>query len=200
MQKNFEELTLKEYNDILASKAPTPGGGSALCQVAVAACSLVEMAINVTTAKLDPDEENYTYLNGQREAVARAKKALYRLSNDDAAVFQRIADGFKLPKTTEEEKKSRACQLQKAYHRAALVPLDVMGLCRELIRITTVRIAPLLGKYVASDCTIAVDLLRAVARNSMLNVRANAELINDASLGASLVDQGMRILAETEKL
>lgn len=196
MQKNFEELTIKEYNELLGSRAPAPGGGSALCQVAVVACSLIEMAVNITVAKLDPGDENCVYLLSQREFVLRAKRGLCKLSNDDARAFGRIAEGLKLPKATDEQRASRHSELQKAYHKAALVPLDVMALCRELVKIATVRIAPLLSKYVASDCTIAIDLLRTVARNSMHNVTANANLIEDGTLAANLTRQGAQILAE----
>ncbi len=192
----FEELSLKEYNDLLGSKAPAPGGGSALAQVAAMACSLIEMAINVTTAKMSPENANFAYLITQRDFVLRAKKGLYKLSNDDAAAFQRIVNGLGMPKQTEQEAKTRASELQKAYHKAALIPLDVMGLCRECIRICNVRILPLLNKYVSSDCVIAVDLLRSVARNSMLNVRANTALIVDSTLAASLNRQGEQILSE----
>lgn len=193
----FEELTLKKYNEILSSNAPTPGGGSALCQVGALACSLIEMAINVTVAKLPEDDK--TYLLGQRDVTARAKRAFFKLSNDDAAAFERIVNALRMPKLTDEDKTTRNYELQKAYHRAALVPLDVMNLCRELVRMATVRIQPLLGKYVASDCTIAVDLLKAVAKNSMLNVRANTTLIADKELAANLDRQGNAILAEVER-
>lgn len=198
MQK-FEEMTLTEYNDLLSSRAPTPGGGSALCQVGAIACSLVEMALNVTTAKLDTQEENFVYLSAQRETVARAKRALYRLSEEDAAAFRQIADNLKLPKSTAEEQKTRRAQLQKAYHRAALVPLDVMALCRELLTLAEVRVAPLLNEYVASDCTIAADLLRSVVRGSALNVHANTALIQNADLASSLNAKCAQLLVAADK-
>ena len=47
----FEKMTLQQYNEVLASKEPTPGGGSALAVVGTIACSLVEMAINITLDK-----------------------------------------------------------------------------------------------------------------------------------------------------
>lgn len=193
-------MTLQEYNNVLGSNAPAPGGGSALCQVGVLACSLIEMTVNVTVSKSGFDKENGRYLLNQLENVLRAKRALYRLSNDDAAAFRKITEGFKLPKITEEDKKTRAAELQKAYHRAALIPLDVINLCRELVRIATVRIAPLLGRYIASDCTIAVDLLKAVAKNSLHNVYANTALIKDEELARSLNRQGEQAVAETEAL
>ena len=196
----FEKLTIEQYNDILASKAPTPGGGSALATIGAVACSLIEMAINVTTAKLAESEENYAYLCSQREVITRAKKALYKLSNDDAQVFEKIIETLRLPKTTPDEQKRRSQELQKAYHRAALVPLDVMSLCREILKLSKVRIMPHLSKYVSSDCVIAMDLCKTVAKSSLVNVNANTSLITDPILKNSLDNQAAEILREIENL
>lgn len=199
-EKMFENLTIEEYNGILASKAPTPGGGSALAQVAAIACSLAEMAINVTTAKLAETDENYVYLRSQGEVIARAKRALYKLSNDDAQAFERIVEALRLPKTTADEQKRRSNELQKAYHRAALVPIDVMGLCREILRLSKVRILPYLSKYVSSDCVIAMDLCKTVAKSCLVNVHANTALISDPTLKNSLEKQATAILDEINKI
>ena len=191
----FEKLTIEEYNKILASNAPTPGGGSALSTVGTIACSLVEMAINVTLTK-PTDSEVTEHLNRQLDVVARAKRAFYKLSNEDAAAFQRIIDCLRLPKATEEEKSVRTRELQKAYHRAAIVPLDVMNICREIIRLCNVRVMPYLNKYVSTDCTIAVDLCKTIAKNSLVNVHANTSLIADPTLKATLEKQGAEILRD----
>ena len=196
----FEKLTIEQYNETLASKAPTPGGGSALAQVGAIACSLVEMAINVTTAKMSETDENYAYLNSQGEVIARAKRALYKLSNDDAQAFERIIETLRLPKSTHEEQKHRAQELQKAYHRAALVPLDVMGLCREILKLSQTRVMPYLSKYVSSDCVIAMDLCKSIATNCAVNVHANTALITDSALKNSLEKQATEIIKEIENI
>lgn len=196
----LEKLTIEEYNEILASKAPTPGGGSALATVGTIACSLVEMAINVTTAKMSETDENYAYLRSQGEVIARAKKALYKLSNDDAQAFERIIETLHLPKSTPEEQKHRAQELQKSYHRAALVPLDVMGLCREILKLSKMRVMPYLSKYVSSDCAIAMDLCKSIAKNCIVNVHANTALISDPTLKASLEKQAAEIFKEVENI
>ena len=195
----FEKLTIEEYNRILASAAPTPGGGSALAQVGTVACSLVEMAINVTLSK-PTDTETVEYLNRQLEVAARAKKAFYKLSNDDASAFQRIIDTLRLPKDTEEEKKTRSRELQKAYHRAAIVPLDVMNICREILKLCKIRVMPYLSKYVKTDCVIAIDLCNTVAKSCLVNVHANTSLITDTVLRNTLEKQGTDILQDIEKM
>ena len=195
----FEDLTIRQYNDILASKAPTPGGGSALAQVGAVACSLVEMAINVTLSKMTAGED-YDYLKSQCDVAMRAKKTMYKLSNDDAQAFEKIIVALHMPQSTDEEKKRRSQQLQKAYHRAAIVPLDLMALCREILRLAKVRVMPNLSKYVSSDCVIAIDLLKNIATNSLVNVRANTTLIVDPTLQSTLDRQAMEILNEIEKI
>ena len=185
----FEELTIRKYNEMLASKAPTPGGGSALAEVAAIACSLTEMAINVTMTKLDESSETYDYLQREVKAVNRAKTALYRLANNDAAAFEQIVASKKLPKSTQEEVKHRENALQKAYHNAALVPLDVMRLCSDLLSRSEWRILPHLSKYVSSDCVIAIDLYKAIIRNCRVNVYANTSFITSPDLKALLERQ-----------
>ena len=69
----FEKMTLQQYNEVLASKEPTPGGGSALAVVGTIACSLVEMAINITLPKTETDEFTVALLNDGARFVGRAK-------------------------------------------------------------------------------------------------------------------------------
>ncbi len=83
----FEKMTLEEYNSVLADKAPTPGGGSALAVVGTIACSLVEMAIAVSLTKLGDCEEADS-LKSNKSFFAHAKKRLYCLSDEDAAAFR----------------------------------------------------------------------------------------------------------------
>ena len=54
-------MTIEQYNQILASDAPTPGGGSALALVGACGCSLIKMAVEITLNRLqqkdiDPDD------------------------------------------------------------------------------------------------------------------------------------------------
>lgn len=190
----FEKLTIEKYNEILASKAPAPGGGSALAMIGASACSLVEMAINVTCAKLDASSETYAYLQSELKVVERAKTALYRLSNDDSKAFEQIIASLKLPKSTHGEEKERESAMQKAYHNAALVPLDVMRICSDLLTRCELRILPHLSKYVSSDCVIAIDLYKAIVRNSKVNVYANTSYITSPDLKALLERQCEEIM------
>lgn len=190
----FEKMTLEDYNKVLGSSAPAPGGGSALAVVGAIACSLVEMSINVTLTKLDKEADNFAYLENSRNFFGRAKQSLHRLADEDARAFRNIIDCMHLPQDTAELNASRQRELQKAYHKAALVPLDVMRICKECYSVSKTRVYSLLYKYVASDCKIGMDLFRNIVENSMENVYANTSLISDVALKEMLEKQGKDLL------
>lgn len=195
----FEQMTIEKYCEVLSGEAPTPGGGSALAIVGAEACSLVEMAINVTLAKMPRDDDNYNYLQSELSTCERAKKCLFKLSNDDATAYGKIVEARKLPKNTEEETKLRASELQKAYHKATLVPLEVMELCKSVLQRASARVLSRLSKYVASDCEIGISLLKTAVNYSVKNVYANTALIKDAELKTRLENQAKQIIADIEK-
>lgn len=195
----FENLTLSQFDEILASKAPTPGGGSALAVVGTVACSLVEMAVNVTLAKQRFDEFDEQKLTESISFFKRSRARLFQLAEDDSKAFRAILDCKHLPQDTPQQKSLRESELQKAYHRAALVPLDVMRLCAQALKTAQKKIFPLLYKYVASDCKIGIDLFKNIIENSMETVRANTCLIADNELAAMLEKQGTEIAAEAAK-
>lgn len=195
----FEQMTIEKYCEVLSSQAPTPGGGSALAVVGAEACSLIEMAINVTLSKMPEADENYAYLKGELMTAARAKKCLFKLSNDDAEVYGNIVSARKLPKNTDEEVKTRTATLQKAFHKATLVPLDVMQLSCDVLKRASNRVLPRLSKWVASDCEIGISLLKTVVNYSVKNVYANTCFIHDNDLKTRLEKQAQAIIGDVAK-
>ena len=153
---------------------------------------LVEMSINVTNTKT-PAEQWQSHGN----FFAKARQKFLRLSDEDAQAFRHILDCMHMPKDTQDQQLARQRELQKAYHRAALVPLDVMNAC--LNALTRARlILKEVYAYVASDCVIGIDLLRQAAENSAENVYANTCLIKDEQLRNSLENQAKQVLSQVK--
>lgn len=195
----FEQMTIDNYCEVLASNAPAPGGGSALAIVGAEACALIEMAINVTLDKLPQTDINYDYLKGELATCTRARKHLYLLSNDDAEAYGKIVEARKLPKNSEAEIKVRTATLQKAFHKATLVPLELMQLCLSVLQRASTRVLARLSKWVASDCEIGISLLKTVVNFSVKNVYGNTCFIHDESLKHSLEKQAQTALDEAAK-
>lgn len=190
----FEKMTIENYCETLGSKAPAPGGGSALAVIGAEACALIEMSINVTAERLSADDEKYSYLQDELLSVKRASKHLFKLGNDDAEAYENIVRARKLPKNTEEETKARTTAMQKAFHKATLVPLNVMGLCLDVMKRANLRVLPNVSKYVVSDCEIGASLLKTVIEFSVKNVYANTCFIRDETLKKTLEKQAEDIL------
>ncbi len=177
----FKDNSIEQYNNLLASKAATPGGGSALPLVATYACSLAEMAANVTLSKYGEDYDYAEQLHSAVKLLQMSKNKLYMLADDDSAAFDNIIAAMRLPKETEQQVAWRKAALQKQYHKAALVPLEVMQLCRRALDCVE-KAMPYMYKYVASDAVIGASLLKSVIVNSKHNVEANTSLIADDNL------------------
>ena len=172
-------MSIKKYNEILASKAPTPGGGNALAMVGAMACSLCQMAIEVTLTKGEND-----YLANMLPTLKRCIAKLQDLAEDDSVAFDRIIAVSRQVRAGELEKSA----LQKEYHKAALVPLEVMQVCKRALDVAKFS-KPHLYKYVATDCYIGIDLLKVVIKDSTHNVYANTCLLTDETLKHSLEKQ-----------
>ena len=175
----FRKLTIEQYNEILSSKAPTPGGGSALAMVGAMACSLCQMAVEVTLTKGKNE-----YLANSLSTFKRCIDKLQDLAQDDSTAFEKILAVSRQVRSGEVDKSA----LQKEYHKSALVPIEVMQVCKRALDLAE-NTKPYLYKYVASDCYIGVDLLKVVIKNSLHNVYANTGLIVDETLKHSLEKQ-----------
>ncbi|MCM1195153.1 MAG: cyclodeaminase/cyclohydrolase family protein, partial [Firmicutes bacterium] len=141
-------------------------------------------------------DEQYGYLIAELNSCNRARKCFYKLSDDDAAAYGEIVEARKLPKTNEEETKIRASAMQKAFHRATLVPLDVMKLSCDVLHRAENRILRNVSKYVVSDCEIGISLLKTAITHSVKNVYANTVYIRDEKLKAQLENQAKTVLAQ----
>ena len=181
----YKQMSIEKYNEILSSKAPTPGGGNALAMVGAMACSLCQMAVEVTLTKGENE-----YLLNCLPTLKRCVAKLQDLAEEDSVAFDRIIAVSRKVRAGELEKSA----LQKEYHKAALVPLEVMQVCKRALDVAE-QSKPYLYKYVATDCYIGIDLLEVVIKDSTHNVYANTCLIVDETLKHSLEKQAEDLIA-----
>lgn len=171
----LENLSLQQYTDQLASKASTPGGGSALAVVAGHACALVEMALNVTHNRCQKLGQDRPELLDVAQEFCKMRQTCFVLSEQDVATFKAVLQCNKMPAKTDEQKRRKQQCLQQCYVEASQVPLQLMQLCHKAIATPL----PPLYKYVQSDADIGNDLFKCVLKNSIHNVFANTCLLCD---------------------
>ncbi|WNJ21157.1 glutamate formimidoyltransferase [Pontibacter sp. G13] len=124
-ERQLTDLDQREFNNLLASDAPAPGGGSVAALVGALGASLGAMVANLSGNKRGWDhrtaEFNPYAIQGQQ-----LKDELLFLVNEDTAAFNKVMEAFKLPKKSEADQAARKQAIEDASKYAALVPFRVM--------------------------------------------------------------------------
>ncbi len=173
----IKDDSVQTFLDQLASKASTPGGGSAAAIMGAMAAALASMVANLTVGK-----KNYENVQGDMEKMLRQTEdlrgKLTDMINADVEVFDKVMAAYGMPKESDEEKNQRSNAIQTALKEATDVPLECAKLCAEVIRLCE----PMAEKgntNVISDAGVAVVAGYAALRSAALNVYINVGNIKD---------------------
>lgn len=173
----IKDQSIQVFLNELASKASTPGGGSAAAIMGAMGAALVSMVCNLTIGKknyTDVEEELKTVLS-QAEGL---RERLMGMIQADVDVFDQVMSAYGLPKETEEEKAKRSEAIQLALKTATEVPLECARVCAEVIQLSRI-VAQKGNLNVISDAGVAVLAAYAALRSAALNVYINAKNIKD---------------------
>ena len=124
-QKRLIDLTLSDFADETAGESMAPGGGSISAYVGVLGVSLGTMVANLSAHKPGWDENWETYSMWAEKGQLYQGKLL-ALVDEDTQAFNKIIEGFRLPKNSKAEKMVRSQAIEAATIYATKVPLEVM--------------------------------------------------------------------------
>lgn len=191
------ELSIREFSKVLGSDAPAPGGGSVAALSGALGADLVAMVCSLSIGK--PDYEPYrTELADTLEHARALSKSLLDRVDRDTEAFNGVMAAFKLPKTTDEEKKIRAEAIQKGYREAVQSPLGIARECLDVLNLA----ARLPGKSNAnalSDLGVASQQAYAGLEGAVMNVNINLPSIKDEGFRAETAAEVSSLLAEGRK-
>ena len=180
----FRDQTIDAFMQELSSKAPIPGGGGASALVGALSASLTHMvgALTVGKPKYAAVEAEMVELLKQAEALTNRFLALM---DEDAAAFEPLAQAYRLPKETEEEKASKAVRMEAALKSAVQPPLAIMETCEQALPL--IAFCAEKGSVVAvSDAGVAASLCRAALEGASLNVFINTQGMQDKAYAEML--------------
>lgn len=173
----IKDQSVQTFLDQLASKASTPGGGSAAAIMGAMGAALVSMVCNLTIGK-----KGYEQVEADLKAALSRAEALRAELTDmiraDVEVFNQVMAAYGLPKDTDQQKSKRAEVIQKALKAATDVPLGCARACARVIDLCK-PVAEQGNKNVISDAGVAVLAAQAALRSAALNVYINAPGIKD---------------------
>lgn len=180
-EKNDDKLvsmSVADFTDETASESPAPGGGTISACVGAMGVALGTMVANLSSHKKGWDDRWKEFSDWAEKGQA-IKKQLLHLADEDTRAFNRIMDGFSMPKSTEEEKKHRADAIESATRYAIEVPLQVMRLSLDSMEVIEA-MAEMGNPNSISDAGVGILCARTAVIGAYLNVKINAGGLKDA--------------------
>ena len=188
------ECNCNEFSERLASHSPTPGGGSAAAMIGSYGAALCAMVAEYTIGR----EKYSDYEELMKETLLRAnnlREEFLAAVDADAEAYNAVGVVLSMPKSTDDEKSSRKQAMQEALKKAALVPLKVMALSLEALKVTKKAVG-MSNTNVASDLGVAAVSLRAAMCGAWLNVMINLSSIKDEAFVTQYRAEGEALMAE----
>ena len=188
------EMTITAFNDILASDAPAPGGGSAAALEGAVGVALTNMVASLTLGKKKYAE--YQELMEELIGEASGLRAQFiDVIDRDTESFNSVSAVFSMPKETDEEKAARKEAMQAALKTCTYTPYDMMRFALAGLELTK----KALGKSnssAASDLGVAALSLKAAVQGAWLNILINISGIEDQEFVEEYRKKGNEILAK----
>lgn len=173
----IKNKSIQLFLDELASKAPTPGGGSAAAVMGAQSAALTSMVCNLTVGKpkFAEVETEMQVLLQKSEAL---REQLTGMIKADVDVFNRLMATYALPKATEEQQSARSAAIQNALREATEIPLECARACAAAIQLSGIA-ADKGNPAAVSDAGAAVMSGYSGLKSAALNVYINTASLKD---------------------
>ena len=190
-QDKLVNLSLQEFANETASESPAPGGGSIAAYMGSLGISLATMVANLSAHKKGWDKR-WKEFSDWAEKGQKIKDELLYLVDEDTNAFNKIMEAFSLPKSSEQEVKTRSEAIQNATKYATEVPLKTMILAYSSFPIIKA-MAEIGNPNSISDAGVGALCARSAVIGAYMNVRINAAELKDEVFKKE-------ILAKAEKI
>ena len=185
-QDTGNSLVLGDYLASLASRSPSPGGGSAGALAGALGAALNEMVANLTVGQDGYESvqaDCRDWLSGARELRERFMDCMAQ----DSDAISRLMSVYKLPK----DYPNRANTLELCLRQAALASYEIFKLCCPTLDLCRA-LLDRGNRMLAPDAVSAAQLCRAALCISAVNLRTNTRSMRDRTYAErmnSYVDQ-----------
>jgi len=192
----LKDTSIELFLDDLASRKPTPSGGSAAAVMGAMGAALVSMVCNLTIGRTqyrDFEEELKSVLTKAEEL----RRDLIKMIEEDMQAFDAVMRAYRMPRLTKDETATRAQVIQTALKTATLVPMRCCRACGEVIILGRV-VGDKGNRNVVSDAGVATVAAYAALRSAALNVFTNAKVITDRIFAEKQLVELEQLLSEAD--
>lgn len=188
----FENTTIKEFTEQLASPSSVPGGGGASALVGAIGIALGDMVGEHTVGKkkyIDVEEDLKALMVRAQDLRARLVDCVEK----DAVAFAPLSKAYKIPK----DDPSRDEILEKCLRDAAQVPLEIFEICLESIEVVK-EFKEKGSRLIISDAATGAVMLKGAMYGAAINVKVNTNLMKDREYADEIADYVDEKLEEYE--
>ncbi len=174
---SYTKESCEKFVEVLASKAPTPGGGGASALTGAIGVALGNMVGSLTVGKkkyAEVEEE----IKSMMQTSDQLQAELLELVQKDAESFEPLAAAYRLPKDTEEQKAEKDRVLEQATKDACAVPFEIMEKCAQGIELCG-QFAEKGSVMATSDAGAGAIFCRAALQAASLNIYINTKSLKD---------------------
>jgi glutamate formiminotransferase/formiminotetrahydrofolate cyclodeaminase len=193
--KKLVDLSVSNFAEETASESMAPGGGSIAAYVGALGVSLGTMVANLSAHKPGWDDQ-WEYFSNWAEKGQAYKNELLFLVDEDTNAFNKIIEGFRLPKTNNEEILIRNKAIEEATKYATEIPLKVMETAYNSIEVLLEMMKNGLQNSL-SDGGVGVLCAKTAVTGAYFNVRINAKDIKDKDFADKILAKAAEIYKKT---
>ena len=195
---SFADMTVRGFLDELASLSPAPGGGTASAVAGAMGVGLAAMVAGLTdTSQMSAEDASRV-----DEISHRWKELIWALlgcADDDTAAFNEVMKAFKLPKTTDEDKRARREAIQLALKGAVSAPRRTLQQAAEGMQMAAF-MAESGNDNAASDAGVGALLLDTAMGGAIFNMQINLASIKDQDFVAQMKSEIDRFVKVRDEL
>lgn len=194
MIKNTE---MNQFLQELSSNQPTPGGGGASALAGAYGAALGLMVVHLTLGKKKYAAVEET-MKAAESRLEELREEFLSLADQDAESFAPLAQAYRLPSETEEEKAHKTKELERLLFQASKPPLCIMAKAVEGIKIMDF-LARNGSRLAVSDVGVGVQFLRTALTGAVMNVWINTGSMTDREKAESLEERAGQLLEAGRK-
>lgn len=172
--EDFASLTVHEFLDATAKRAPVPGGGAVAALSGALSSAMARMVAAYSIGKNTPDKIR-PKVEAVNERLKRADGLFRALVTQDAEAYATMTKAAEARRT---ESESGSKDYQEAVLAAIGVPMEMVALAADVLE-TLDSFKAMANRHLISDLGVATVLAEATAQTAAYSVRINlGELVS----------------------
>ena len=190
--KRLIALTCHQFAAETASESPAPGGGSISAYMGALGAALGTMVANLSSHKPGWDGRWQTFSDAAEQGQTLMRELL-SLVDEDTLAFNKIMEGFGMPKGSDSEKAARTAAIQAATKYAIEVPLRTMQIAYQAFDLIEL-MAKEGNPNSVSDAGVGALALRSAVIGAGLNVQINASGLKDKNFVEKALEESKELI------